>query len=72
MVVFTLIRNQKKEADLANALSQWRNAEAALSAKESDYTKLLADNRNLNNDLTDLQGQLENVWARPRLHRFPL
>ncbi|XP_029904010.1 lamin L3 [Myripristis murdjan] len=56
-------RNQKKEADLANALSQWRNAEAALSAKESDYTKLLADNRNLNNDLTDLQGQLGNLEA---------
>ncbi|XP_060921153.1 lamin L3 isoform X2 [Labrus mixtus] len=54
-------RNQKKEGDLANTLSQLRTVEAALSSKDAEYTKLLSDNRRLNEDFTDLQGQLENV-----------
>uniref|UniRef100_UPI0037E701CE lamin L3 n=1 Tax=Semicossyphus pulcher TaxID=241346 RepID=UPI0037E701CE len=54
-------RNQKKEGDLANALSQWRKVEGALGSKDAEYTKLLSDNRRLNDDFTDLQGQLENV-----------
>ncbi|XP_041647209.1 lamin L3 isoform X2 [Cheilinus undulatus] len=54
-------RNQKKESDLATALSQLRKAEAALSSKDAEYTKLLSDNKRLNEDSTDLQGQLENV-----------
>ncbi|TKS69435.1 Lamin-L(III) Lamin-B3 [Collichthys lucidus] len=54
-------RNQKKEADLANALAQWRKVEATLSSKDSEYTKLLSENRRLTEDLTDVQGQLENV-----------
>uniref|UniRef100_UPI003AAC88ED lamin L3 n=1 Tax=Centroberyx gerrardi TaxID=166262 RepID=UPI003AAC88ED len=56
-------RSQKREADLANALVQWRNVEAALSSKDLEYTKLLAENRNLNDDVADLQGQLENLEA---------
>lgn len=35
--------------------------EAALSAKEAEYTKLLSDNRRLDRDFTDLQEQLRNV-----------
>ncbi|XP_027138717.1 lamin L3 isoform X1 [Larimichthys crocea] len=54
-------RNQKKEADLANALAQWRKVEATLSSKDSEYTKLLSENRRLTEDFTDVQGQLENV-----------
>lgn len=56
-----LLRNQKKEGDLANALAQWRKVEATLSTKDAEYTKLLSENRSLSNDFTDLQGQLENV-----------
>ncbi|KAG7235346.1 hypothetical protein INR49_002769 [Caranx melampygus] len=54
-------RYQKKESDLANALTQWRNVEAALSTKDADCTKLLSQNRQLKDDFSDLQGQLENV-----------
>ncbi|XP_030271145.1 lamin L3 isoform X2 [Sparus aurata] len=54
-------RNQKKESDLANALAQWRKAEATLSSKDAEYRKLLSDNRRLNDDFTELQGQLQNV-----------
>ncbi|XP_070686804.1 lamin L3 isoform X2 [Pempheris klunzingeri] len=54
-------RNQKKEGDLANALAQWRKAEATLSAKDAEFTELLSDNRRLNDDCSDLQGQLEQV-----------
>ncbi|XP_054626198.1 lamin-L(III)-like isoform X2 [Dunckerocampus dactyliophorus] len=53
-------RNQKKESDLANALTQWRRVEAALSAKDAEYAKLLSEIGRLNDNLTDLQGQLEN------------
>ncbi|XP_071402651.1 lamin L3 [Centroberyx affinis] len=56
-------RSQKREADLANALDQWRNVEAALSSKDLEYTKLLAENRNLSDDVADLQGQLDNMEA---------
>ncbi|KAM3625356.1 uncharacterized protein V6R79_010779 [Siganus canaliculatus] len=54
-------RNQKKESDLANALTQWRKAEATLSSKDAEHTRLLAENRTLTDDFTDVQGQLENV-----------
>ncbi|KAM7423506.1 hypothetical protein PAMA_000048 [Pampus argenteus] len=54
-------RNQKKESDLANALAQWRKVEAALSSKDAECTKQLSENRRLNDDVTDLHGQLENV-----------
>ncbi|KAM7406634.1 hypothetical protein PAMP_001003 [Pampus punctatissimus] len=54
-------RNQKKESDLANALAQWRKVEAALSSKDAECTNQLSENRRLNDDVTDLQGQLENV-----------
>ena len=61
IILLSLFRNQKKESDLANALAQWRKVEAALSSKDAEYTKLLSENRTLNDDFTDLQGQLENV-----------
>ncbi|XP_074522821.1 lamin L3 isoform X2 [Halichoeres trimaculatus] len=54
-------RSQKDESDLANALSQWKKAEAALSAKEAECTELLSNNRRLNEDFTDMQEQLRNV-----------
>ncbi|XP_026234902.1 lamin L3 isoform X1 [Anabas testudineus] len=54
-------RSQKKENDLANTLAQLRKVEAALSCKDAEYTKLLSDNRRLNEDFTDLQSQLESV-----------
>ncbi|XP_022598513.1 lamin-L(III)-like isoform X1 [Seriola dumerili] len=54
-------RNQKKESDLANALTQWRKVEVTLSSKDAECTKLLSENRRLKDDFTDLQGQLENV-----------
>ncbi|XP_028258466.1 lamin-L(III)-like isoform X1 [Parambassis ranga] len=54
-------RNQKRENDLANALTQWRKVESALSSKDAEYTKLLSENRRLHDDFADLQGQLENV-----------
>ncbi|XP_071329059.1 lamin L3 isoform X1 [Trachinotus anak] len=54
-------RNQKKESDLGNALTQWRKVEATLSSKDAECTKLLSENRRLKEDLTDVQGQLENV-----------
>ncbi|XP_040892756.1 lamin L3 isoform X2 [Toxotes jaculatrix] len=54
-------RNQKKESDLANALTQWRKVEVTLSSKDAECTKLLSENRRLKDDLTDLQGQLDNV-----------
>ncbi|XP_056134289.1 lamin L3 isoform X2 [Lampris incognitus] len=56
-------RNQKKEADLAHALAQWRNTEATLTSKEAEYTKVLSQNRNLSSDMLDLQTQLENMEA---------
>ncbi|KAM3876868.1 lamin L3 [Diretmus argenteus] len=56
-------RNQKKEAELANALAQWRNVEAALSSKDAEYTKLLAENRTLDSSVVDLQDQLDNLEA---------
>ncbi|XP_024151165.1 lamin L3 [Oryzias melastigma] len=54
-------RNQKKESDLANALTQWRKTEAMLSAKEAENAKLLSENGRLGGDAADLQLQLENV-----------
>lgn len=61
IILLSLCRNQKKEFDLANALAQWRKVEEALSSKDAEYTKLLSENRRLNDNFTDLQGQLENV-----------
>ncbi|XP_030579940.1 lamin L3 [Archocentrus centrarchus] len=54
-------RNQKKENELASAMTQWRKAEATLSSKEAEVTKLLSENRRLQDDFTDLQSQLEQV-----------
>ncbi|XP_028999738.1 lamin L3 isoform X2 [Betta splendens] len=54
-------RIQKKENDLENALAQLRKVEAALSCKDSEFTKLLSDNRRLQEDFADLQAQLENL-----------
>ncbi|XP_029945182.1 lamin L3 isoform X2 [Salarias fasciatus] len=54
-------RTQKKEGDLAHALTQWRKTEAALNAKDAEFTKLLSEHRRLDEDFTDLQGQLENA-----------
>ncbi|XP_069029028.1 lamin L3 isoform X2 [Embiotoca jacksoni] len=56
-------RNQKKESELANAVAQWREVEATLTSKDAEFTKLLSDNRTLSEDVSDLQGQLENVEA---------
>lgn len=55
------LRNQKKEGDLTNALVQLRKAEATLNSKDAEYAKLLSENKRLNEDFTDVQGQLENV-----------
>ncbi|TNN61674.1 Lamin-L(III) [Liparis tanakae] len=54
-------RNQKKEGDLATAVAQWRKAEASLSSKDAVFTKMLSENRRLTDDLTEQNGQLENV-----------
>ncbi|KAM6950198.1 lamin L3 isoform 1-T1 [Lycodopsis pacificus] len=54
-------RNQKKESDLANALAQWRQVEAALSSKDAAFTKLLSENGRLSDEFTDQSSQLENV-----------
>lgn len=64
ITTLSFLRNQKKESNLANALTQWRKVEAALSAKDAEYTKLLSENSRLNDNLSDLQGQLENVRTR--------
>lgn len=61
IILFSLFRSQKKENDLANTLAQLRKVEASLSCKDVEYTKLLSDNRRLNEDFIDLQAQLENV-----------
>uniref|UniRef100_A0A3P8VC01 Lamin L3 n=1 Tax=Cynoglossus semilaevis TaxID=244447 RepID=A0A3P8VC01_CYNSE len=53
-------RHQKKESDLANTVSQWKRVEASLTAKDAECSKLLSDNRRLQDDVADLQGQLEN------------
>uniref|UniRef100_A0A3Q3R611 Lamin L3 n=1 Tax=Monopterus albus TaxID=43700 RepID=A0A3Q3R611_MONAL len=53
-------RNQKKESDLGNVLAQLRKAEATLSSKDAEHTKLLSENRRLHDDFSDLQGLLEN------------
>ncbi|KAG7258029.1 hypothetical protein CRUP_036106 [Coryphaenoides rupestris] len=58
-----LIRNQKKEADLAHAVTQWRSMEDALRSKDTEYTRLLGDNTALTADVADLQQQLDNVDA---------
>ncbi|XP_041850788.1 lamin-L(III)-like [Melanotaenia boesemani] len=54
-------RNQKKEDDLTNALTQWRKAEANLNSKDAEHTALLSEKRKLCSELTDLQGQMENM-----------
>ncbi|KAK3562511.1 hypothetical protein QTP86_034765 [Hemibagrus guttatus] len=56
-------RNNKKEAELSNAVERWRNLEAALNSKEADYANLLAANRRLENDVADLRTQVENLDA---------
>lgn len=61
LIFLSLFRNQKKESDLANAMAQWRKVEAALNSKDAECTKLLSENRMLNDDFSDLQGQLEHV-----------
>ncbi|CAL8246657.1 unnamed protein product [Lota lota] len=55
------VRNQKKEADLAHAVIQWRSVEAALRSKDAEYTRLLVDNKTLTSDVAELQEQLDNV-----------
>lgn len=55
------LRNQKKEGDLVTAVAQWRKAEASLSSKDAVFTKMLSENRRLTDDLTEQNGQLENV-----------
>ncbi|KAM6980594.1 lamin L3 [Aplochiton taeniatus] len=55
------VRNQKKEAELANAVAQWRNLEAALNSKDAQYANLLAENRRLETDISDLQATLDNL-----------
>ncbi|CAJ1048657.1 lamin L3 isoform X2 [Xyrichtys novacula] len=54
-------RKQKDESDLANAFTQWKKAEAALSAKDAEYTRLRSDNNRLMDDFLDLQEQLKNA-----------
>ncbi|KAJ3593263.1 hypothetical protein NHX12_005598 [Muraenolepis orangiensis] len=57
------VRNQKREADLAFAVTQWRSVEEALHTKDTEYTRLLGDNKTLTDDVTELQQQLDNVEA---------
>ncbi|XP_041861059.1 lamin-L(III)-like [Melanotaenia boesemani] len=59
--MLTSFRNQKKEDDLTNALTQWRKAEANLNSKDAEHTALLSEKRKLGSELTDLQGQMENM-----------
>ncbi|CAN9506848.1 unnamed protein product [Ophioblennius macclurei] len=53
-------RNQKKEGDLAHALTQWRKIESALNTKDAEFTKLLSEHRRLGDDFADVQGQLDH------------
>ncbi|XP_056463017.1 lamin L3 isoform X1 [Gadus chalcogrammus] len=55
------VRNQKKEADLAHAVTQWRSVEAALRSKDTEFTRVLGDNKTLTQDVAELQEQLDNV-----------
>ncbi|XP_072237236.1 lamin-B3-like [Leuresthes tenuis] len=52
---------QKKDSDLATALTNWRKVEEVLNSKDAEFTKLLSENKRLYNDFADLQGQLEKV-----------
>uniref|UniRef100_A0A3P9HTP6 Lamin L3 n=1 Tax=Oryzias latipes TaxID=8090 RepID=A0A3P9HTP6_ORYLA len=54
-------RNQKKENDLAAAVTQRRKVEAVLSSKEAENRKLLSENGRLGGEVADLQVQLENA-----------
>ncbi|CAL8379741.1 unnamed protein product [Arctogadus glacialis] len=55
------VRYQKKEADLAHAVTQWRSVEAALRSKDTEFTRVLGDNKTLTSDVAELQEQLANV-----------
>ncbi|XP_059928201.1 lamin-L(III)-like isoform X1 [Gadus macrocephalus] len=57
------VRNQKKEADLVHAVTQWRSVEAALRSKDTEFTRVLGDNKTLTHDVAELQEQLDNVEA---------
>uniref|UniRef100_A0A3Q0SKN8 Lamin L3 n=1 Tax=Amphilophus citrinellus TaxID=61819 RepID=A0A3Q0SKN8_AMPCI len=52
----------------ASTMTQWRKAEATLSSKEAEVTKLLSENRRLQDDFTDLQSQLKQVRTAGELH----
>ncbi|KAL0157485.1 hypothetical protein M9458_045561, partial [Cirrhinus mrigala] len=52
--------NNKKESELTTAVGHWRNLEAALNSKEADYANLLATNRRLENEISDLKSQVAN------------
>uniref|UniRef100_A0A3B3ZLE8 IF rod domain-containing protein n=1 Tax=Periophthalmus magnuspinnatus TaxID=409849 RepID=A0A3B3ZLE8_9GOBI len=54
-------RQQKSEADLTSAVSQWRRAEAALTSRDAEVSKLRSDKQRLEEQTSDLQDQLRNV-----------
>ncbi|XP_076879158.1 lamin L3 isoform X1 [Brachyhypopomus gauderio] len=54
-------RNNKKEAELTNAVDSWRNLEAALNSKEAECANLLAANRRMENDISDLKTRVDNL-----------
>lgn len=55
------LRNNKKESELTTAVGHWRNLEAALNSKEADYANLLASNRRLESEISELRSHVTNV-----------
>uniref|UniRef100_A0A8C7Y3B9 Lamin L3 n=1 Tax=Oryzias sinensis TaxID=183150 RepID=A0A8C7Y3B9_9TELE len=52
-----ILKNQKKENDLAAAVTQRRKVEAVLSSKEAENRKLLSENGRLGGEVADLQAE---------------
>ena len=42
-------------------MAQWRSLEAALRSKDTEFTRVLGDNKTLTSDVAELQEQLDNV-----------
>lgn len=56
-----LTKLQKSEGELAAVVSQWRKAEAALTSRDAEVSKLSLSKRRLEEQVASLQEQLRNV-----------
>lgn len=61
-----LIRNTKKESDLAGALQRLKDLEALLNSKDASLTTALGEKRNLEVENRDLKTQVAKVNSNPR------